>query len=489
MVEVEADISSNLPGFQLVGLPDVSVTEAAARVRAACTNSGLALPGRKITVNLSPASVPKQGSGFDLAIAVAVLAASGQVDSELLRDKVFLGELSLDGSIKPITGVLSAVLAARDFGLSKVMVPLANLAEAKMIAGMEIAGFDHLSQVAVALGAQLEPKQPGKQVVAEPAKVETPSCYSEVLGQPEALEALVVAAVGGHHALMVGPPGAGKTMLASRFPGIMPELSETAAIELAAIRSIAKVPIRGLDRTPPFQAPHHTASVVSLIGGGGASPRPGLISLAHHGTLFLDEAPEFQSDVLESLRQPLESGQVTISRASGHATFPAQFQLLLAANPCPCGNAIGTGKACTCAATAKLRYFNRISGPLADRIDIRLTLNAVNASLVLDSSSVGETSVSIRARVQLARASSMERLKLTPWFSNAKVPGPYLRKQLRLPPKTTSSLDQALDRGHLTMRGYDRCLRVAWSLADLAGQSSPDSQLIAQAIYLRGGQW
>lgn len=487
LIEVETDISSNLPAFVLVGLPDASVTEAASRVRAATTNSKLNLPGRRITVNLSPASVPKQGSGFDLAIAMSVLGAANLVNKGEISKTVFLGELALDGTIKPVSGILAAVIAAKKLEIKQLVVPLGNLDEAQLVEGLNIHGFDHLTQVAARYGADVIPREVSVHKIVKPEQTETQLCFSEVLGQPDAVEAMKVSAVGAHHLLMYGPPGAGKTMLASRLPGILPDMSESEAIEVCAIRSVAKLEVSELPRVRPFQAPHQTASQVSMVGGGGSQPRPGLISLAHNGVLFLDEAPEFQSSVLEALRQPLESGEITISRASGHAKFPAKFQLILAANPCPCGHAIGAGKECVCTATAKLRYQSKISGPLSDRLDLRLELNPVNAALIT-SDALGQTSESLRSEVTSARETSLGRLAETPWTTNGEVSGSYLRRQLRLPKQTTASLDAALDRNLLSMRGYDRCLRVAWSIADLKGHDLPTKEDLSIAIYLRGGE-
>lgn len=487
IIEVETDISSNLPAFVLVGLPDASVNEAAARVRAAATNSKLPLPGRRITVNLSPASVPKQGSSFDLAIAVSVLSASGYFPSSRIERTVFYGELALDGRIKPVIGVLAAVVAAKQLGIETVVIPSANLNEVSRVNGIKVLAFDHLTQLAHELGVEVAvvaPK-PLKQVSDQP--IEVAPCFSEVVGQEEAIAAMKVAAVGGHHLMMVGPPGAGKTMLATRLPSILPALTEEQSIEVGSIRSLAKQTDFQLSDLPPLQTPHHTASLVAMVGGGSAQPRPGLISLAHRGVLFLDEAPEFQSTVLEALRQPLESGVITISRASGQASFPARFQLLLAANPCPCGFAVGAGKECTCSASARARYLAKLSGPLSDRIDLQLTLNAVNANLVTgNTQSNGETSAVIKQQISKAREETKSRLKSTPWLTNAEVPGSYLRRELRLKPSVTKQIDNALDNRLISMRGYDRCLRLAWSLSDLAEIGSPGANEIALASYYRG---
>ena len=482
LIEVEADISSNLPSFVLVGLPDASLGEATARVRAACANSGLALPGRRITVNLAPASVPKRGSSFDLAIAVSVLAASGVLSGDGTKDWAYIGELGLDGSILPVHGVLPSLLAGKELGQSKFLVPIGNLAEAKAVDGVEVVAFDHLTAVAHFLGAQID-VLPGR-YLAQPAKTRSTQklCYSDVFGQSQSIEAMVVAATGGHHLLMVGSPGSGKTMLAERLPSILPELSNKEALATAAVESLSGLPGE-ISSVPPFRAPHHNSSATSLIGGGVGVPRPGLISLAHNGVLFLDEAPEFQQPALEALRQPLETGEVFITRTGGVAKFPARFQLVMAANPCPCGFAWDSTKRCTCVEPAKSRYLAKLSGPLLDRIDISLRVNRIPKA---KEGERGTTSELLRERVAAARERSKHRLANTPWTHNASVPGSYLRRHWHQP--TFAKLDEALERGILSMRGYDRCMRLAYSICDLAGRNAPTLDDVSQAIYLRGAE-
>ncbi len=489
IIEVEADISSNLPNFVLVGLPDASLSESTARVRAACTNTGLSLPARRITVNLSPASVPKQGSGFDLSIAVAVLAAAGSLNARSVERFVHFGELGLDGSLRPIGGILPMILAAKKAGFTRAVVALANQNEARLVDGVEIIGCSCLAEVARLHGADISIEQREPQALKlELAPEEPQPCMSEVYGQSELVDALKVAAAGRHHLLMVGPPGAGKTMLAERLPTILPQLSPEEALEVAAVRSVARVEsITGLNTQPPFEAPHHSSSMVAMIGGGSGVPKPGLISLAHNGVLFLDETPEFSSQTLESLRQPLESGKVTINRASGSAWFPARFQLALAANPCPCGNYSAKGNRCTCSHVQRTRYLGKLSGPLLDRIDIRVEVRpASSAAIALGRANPGQTSAEIREQVLEARNRARYRLADTSWHSNAEVSGAYLRKHLRPPATATARLDAALARGLISMRAYDRCLKVAWTCADLAARDQVSPEDIVYALSLRG---
>jgi magnesium chelatase family protein len=469
IVEVEADIASGLPKFIMIGLPDAAIKQAEHRVHAAATNSGCPLPTQKYTVNLSPAALPKFGAGFDLGIAMACLAAAGTVRAESIERVVHLGELGLDGRLRPIAGILPAVLALARAGHSTVMVPTGNVDEASLVPGVTVVGVASLRDAAIWHGAELPP-EPVDPVfltaVQADAQVE-PTDLSDVIGNEDAVEAMLAAAAGGHHVFLLGPPGAGKTMLAARLPGLLPDLTPEAAIEVSSIRSLAGLPIRGtLDTRPPFENPHHTASAVSLIGGGSGVIRPGAAARSSHGVLFLDEAPEFNVNALDALRQPLESGVISIHRANAVAHFPGSFQLVMAANPCPCGQWGARDSTCTCAPFARRRYLARISGPLLDRIDIQLRVHRITSTqLRLTEDTERLTTAIARSRVEVARAAAGERLDGTPWTLNSQVPGAWLRgAHARLPVPTTTSIDRALERGGITMRGYDRVLRVTWLL-------------------------
>ncbi|MCU1546910.1 MAG: ATP-binding protein [Homoserinimonas sp.] len=489
LVEVEADISSNLPSFILIGLPDAALGEARERVRAAATNSGCPLPGRKLTVNLSPAAIPKHGSGFDLAIALAALAAAGSVGAESVARVVHLGELSLDGRLRPINGILPAVMAASRSGAHTIMVPYGNAVEAKLVPGIRIVAVASLRDAAIWHGGKFEP-EPVDPILTpfRPGEATEMLDMADVVGNEDAVQAMLVAAAGGHHVFLLGPPGGGKTMLASRLPGLLPDLGAEEALEVSSIRSLSGMSVGdSLMKRPPLEAPHHTASAAALVGGGSGVIKPGAASRAAHGVLFLDEAPEFNRAVLDALRQPLESGVITIHRANAVAHFPGRFQLVMAANPCPCGQYGARDSECTCPPNSRRRYLARLSGPLLDRIDIHLRVNRItSAQLRLSEDAPRLSTLQARMRVITARAAAAHRLKSTPWQLNSQVPGAWLRSpEARLGAAATIAIDRALERGGLTMRGYDRVLRVGWTLADLEGSDIPSSDHIGRALYLR----
>jgi magnesium chelatase family protein len=487
LVEVEADLAPGLPSVVLTGLPDAALHEARDRVRAAVVNSGQAWPSRRITVNLLPATLPKHGSGFDLAIACALLAGAGELPLAPMEGVVVLGELGLDGAVRPIRGVLPMVAAAARAGMSRVIVPLANAREATVVPGVSVRAVDTLSRLVTFVrgaGPLLDP----------PAATTAPSVpgpdLADVAGQELGRRGIEVAAAGGHHIALIGPPGAGKTMLAERLPSVLPELDDEAALEVTALQSIAGVlPDDGhLARRPPFQAPHHSASLAALVGGGSGLARPGALSLAHRGVLFLDEAPELASATLQALRQPLESGRVVLARARGTTEYPARVQLVLAANPCPCASPAGD-HACQCSPVQRRRYLARISGPLMDRIDIRIDLAPLSAAQLMTATTPAEPSAVVAERVAKARAAAAARWSAGGWRVNAEVPGPQLRRPpWRLRPADTAVLRSRLDRGILSARGFDRVLRLAWTIADLDGRDRPDNADVNEAVQLRMGE-
>jgi len=488
VVEVQAHLAASVPGFVLVGLPDTALSESRDRVRAAVTSTGLAWPQRKITVNLSPAALPKSGTAFDLAIAVATLGGAGLLPAAGVDRVVHLGELGLDGRLQPVRGVLPAVAAAVAAGYPDVVVPAADVAEASLVPGARVVGAVSLADVARRHGAELDDAVALDVVAAArpPAPRRHEGDLADVLGQDEARHALEVAAAGGHHLLLVGAPGAGKTMLASRLPGILPDLTEREAVEVTAVHSVAGVfdPGAGLVRRPPYEDPHHTATPAAIVGGGTGVPRPGAASRAHRGVLFLDEAPEFGARVLQTLRQPLEHGELVIHRAAGSARYPARFQLVLAANPCPCGRRVGKGLDCTCSPVAQRRYFGRLSGPLLDRVDVQVEVRPVTR-VERAAGERPEASEVVAARVRAAREAAAARLAGTGWRTNAEVPGTWLRERLGPDTSLLRDVDTALDRGTLSLRGADRVLRLAWTVADLAGRDAPSRADVGAGLALR----
>jgi magnesium chelatase family protein len=459
VIVVEADLSPGLPAVVLTGLPDTALHEARDRVRAAVVNSGELWPNRRITVNLLPAALPKHGSAFDLAIAAALLAGAGGLPAAPLDGVAVLGELGLDGAVRPVRGVLPMVAAAVRAGLSRVIVPLDNAREATVVPGVTVLAVDSLGQLAAFVrgkGPLLDPPKSDE----EPPRGGPD--LADIAGQEMGRYGLEVAAAGGHHLAMFGPPGAGKTMLAERLPSILPELDDEAALEVTALHSIAGLLADGrLIRRPPFQAPHHTASAAAIVGGGSGMARPGALSLAHRGVLFLDEVAEMPTATLQVLRQPLETGRVVLARSRGTTEYPARVQLILAANPCPCASPAGD-QHCTCTPATRRRYLAKLSGPLLDRIDIRMTLQPLSAAQLTIADAPALSSAVVAARVARARAAAASRWSSDGWRVNAEVPGPQLRRTpWRLPAEDTSGLRQALDRGLLSARGFDRVLRLA----------------------------
>lgn len=485
MVEVEVALGGGLPRVVLVGLPDSALYEARDRCRAAIAATGLPWPTQLLTINLTPAALPKAGSHYDLAIIAAVLAAQDSVPAASARRTVLLGEVGLDGRVRSIRGLIPMLFAARDAGFDRAIVPASQLCESELVEGMTVWGAATLADVVAVLRGE-----PSTVIAPEPVSGPVATAVpdmADVIGQPEARWALEVAAAGRHHLYMSGPPGVGKTMLASRLPGLLPELGIEEALEVAAVQSLAGIDVVGLNRQPPFADPHHSASMASIVGGGQKFAKPGAVSLAHRGVLFLDEAPEFSPRVIDALRTPLESGRIVLGRAAGQASYPAQFQLVLAANPCPCGKYQTKAAAqCRCAPAAVRRYAQRLSGPVLDRIDIHATLHQVRSTLRGSAGEIAEPTAVIAQRVAVARERQVLRYGCCPFRTNGEVPAHYLRNVLPTP-RGIELLERELDAGRLSARGVDKVLRVAWTLADLGGRDIPSKDDVFLAMGLRRG--
>ncbi|MGO3884998.1 MAG: YifB family Mg chelatase-like AAA ATPase [Mycetocola sp.] len=496
VVEVEADLGAQLPRFNIIGMADRSLAEAEDRVRQAALNAGFALPARRLTVNLAPAELPKHGTGFDLAIALAALATGGSVTGASIDRTVHIGELGLDGRVRPVGGVLPACIAAWAEGFRTVMVPRENAAEAQLAdPGLVVVAVSSLVQAVAHYEGTHGASEMGE--AADAARVPEPEPndvgralsrsglldFSDVYGQEDAIIAAQIAAAGGHHLSMTGPPGTGKSMIAERMADLLPDLDDTSARELSCIRSVSDDrPLSALVRRPPFVAPHHTTSAPALLGGGSSRIRPGAVTLASHGILFLDEAPEMNRNVLNALRQPLETGVIRIHRARGNVVYPARFQLVLASNPCPCGYADSSGHECLCSADILRRYSARLAGPLLDRIDVRVRVEAAQrqSATIRKSSAILRTEVKRAREIAVSRGGASEP-RVNAGLSVAELDSPAWA----IDGVARAQLDGALEAGRISMRGYDRVRRVSWTIADLAGHSRPTRDDVEQALYFR----
>jgi len=492
-ITTEVDTTSTLPSFTIVGLPDTAVSEAKERIRSAIKNSGYEFPTKKIVINLAPADIKKEGSGFDLPMAVGVLASNGDIDPENLTDIGFIGELSLNGYIRGVSGVLPVAFGLLQAGIKKLVVPKDNASEAALVEGLEVYPVEHLSEVVDFFNPntieefKIRPFKVNTHEYLNKSFEEEPLFdFKDVKGQEKAKRALEIAAAGGHNILMVGTPGSGKTLLAKCFPGILPPLEFSEAIEITKIYSVSGLLDKNthLITSRPFRSPHHSASAVGIIGGG-ANPKPGEISLAHRGVLFLDEAVEFPRDVLEVLRQPLEDGVVTISRAQLSVKYPADFILLAAMNPCPCGYYGDSQKQCTCSEYQSKRYWSRLSGPLLDRIDIQIEVPRLKDKELLSQSSCGESSKTIRERVIKAKQIQINRFKKDSILSNSQITPKLIKKYCKLNTECENLLRSAISRLNLSARAYDRILKLSRTIADLQQSSEIMPAHIAEAIQYR----
>jgi magnesium chelatase family protein len=483
-VTVEVDVRRGLPAFTLVGLPDRAVRESRERVRAAVLNSGHEFPLKRLTVNLAPAHVLKAGPGFDLAIAVGLLAASGQVPRESLARCALCGELSLSGELRTVRGALAAALGARNAGYERLIVPPANAAEAALVDRIEVIGATALDGIARVLRGEEEPLRAAPARDDAPAGTEGPDLL-DVRGQEDAKRALEIAAAGGHNLLMVGPPGVGKTMLARRLPGVLPPADLHEALEITQMHSAAGLGSGRLVRERPFRAPHHTISAQGLVGGG-VVPRPGEVTLAHRGVLFLDELAEFSRPALDALRQPLEEGRVEIMRGQRTLVFPANTILVAACNRCPCGR---PADRCRCVAGERDRYLRRLSGPLLDRLDLVCEVRPVPPAELVTAGRRGPSTAAVRARVEAARTRQRRRLSDTGALCNGDMDGRLTRRRVPLDARTAAGLVEARERTQLSGRGHDRVLRVARTIADLAGRDRVGAHDVEEALSYRFDGW
>ncbi len=486
IVDVETDISNGLPGFDIVGLPDAAVKESKERIRAAIKNSGLTFPSKRITVNLAPADIKKEGAHFDLPIALGILAASSQMDTKLGQDAVFLGELSLNGDLRRINGVLPMVISAYQKGIKTVFLPVENANEAAVVKGVEVFGVKNLCEILEHFVAKkiISPTVVDINELLKDTEKEKYD-FAEVKGQLYVKRALEVAAAGGHNVLMIGPPGSGKTMIAKRIPSILPDLTFEESLEVTKIHSIAGNLSSNspLISERPFRHPHHTISSVGLSGGG-ANPRPGEISLSHNGVLFMDELPEFRRDALEAMRQPLEDGEITITRAGGTATYPSNVMLVASMNPCPCGYYGDKVRECSCSQSQIMKYMGKISGPLLDRIDLHIEVPSVDYD-ELETKEKGERSEEIKKRVDRARKIQTERYKGLGIFANSQLTPELMSKYCVLGEEANSLLKQAFEALGMSARAHNRILKVARTIADLAGCENIEAEHIAETIQYR----